>query len=81
VLALGVAHRLEDRLDGERAVGGDQVGDLVRLGQRLAVGHDVADQPDLLGLRRQDVPAGEQQVGGDRCRGSAGERTAEPPIG
>ena len=35
VLALGVAHRPEDRLDRERAVGGDQVGDLVRLLQRL----------------------------------------------
>ncbi len=54
VLALGVAHRLEDGLDGERAVGGDQVGDLVRLGQRLAVGHDVADQAELLGLGGQD---------------------------
>ena len=44
VHALGVADRLQDRLHGERAVGGDHLGDLERLVQRLAVGHDVADQ-------------------------------------
>ena len=55
VLALGVAHRLEDRLDGERAVGGDHVGELVGLGERLAVRDDVADEPELLGLGRERV--------------------------
>ena len=86
MLALGVADRLEHRLDGERAVGGDQVGDLVRLRQRLAVGYDVPDQADLLGLRRLDVPAGEQQVGRDRVGDLAGEpdrgaaQRVEPPL-
>ena len=55
MLALGVAHGLQDRLDRERAVGGDQVGDLVGLGQRLAVGDDVPDQAELLGLGGLDV--------------------------
>ena len=36
-------------------------------------GHDVADQADLLGLGRQDRPAGEQQLGGDRVRDLPGE--------
>ena len=62
------------------------VGDLVGLGQRLAVRDDVADQPDLLGLRGQDVPAGQQQVGGDRVRDLAGQpdrgaaQRVEPPA-
>src|SRR6478735_6470758 len=50
VLALRVPDRPEHGLDGEGAVRGDQVRDLVGLRQRLPVAYDVADQPDLLGL-------------------------------
>ena len=52
---LGLGHRLglaeggEDALDRERAVAGDALGDLPRLGERLAVGHDVVDEAELVG--------------------------------
>ena len=47
VQALAVADRAQHGLDGERPVGRDQPGDLVGLLQRLAVGHDVADQAEV----------------------------------
>ena len=65
---LGLVQGLQDRLDRERAVGGDRRGDLARLVECLAVGHDVADQADLLGLGREDVLAGEEDVGRHRVR-------------
>ena len=37
-----------------------------RLGQRLAVGHDVVDEADLVGASGGDVVAAEQHLGGDR---------------
>ena len=64
--ALGLPDGAQDRLHRQRPVVGDHVGDLERLGQRVAVGHDVADQADLLGLGSGDVPSGQQQIGGNR---------------
>ena len=49
----------------------DHLGDLQRLLQRLAVGHHMADQPVLQSLGRGDVPAGQQQIAGDRVRNLA----------
>ena len=46
------ADRLQHGLYRERAVGRDQPGELVCLRQGLAVGDDVADQAELLRLRR-----------------------------
>ena len=50
--ALGLAHRTLDGLDGQRPVGADHLRDLQGLVERRAVGHDPADEPDLLGLLR-----------------------------
>src|SRR5262245_29502071 len=44
--AVGLVQRARERLDGEGAVLADHRGDLARLGERLAVGHDVAHQAD-----------------------------------
>ena len=52
---LGLAQRAQDRFDRERPVGADHRRDLARLRERLAVGHDVADESELLGLGRGDV--------------------------
>ena len=64
---------LQHGLDGEGAVGGDLVGELPGLGERLAVGDDVADEADLLGLGGGHLAAGEEQLGGDRVRDLAAE--------
>src|SRR4051812_42332896 len=53
---LGRTYRALDGLDGERSVGPDHRRDLERLVERLAVGDDVADEPDLLGLLRRHRP-------------------------
>jgi hypothetical protein len=45
VQALGLADRPQDRLHGERAVGAITSAISSAFGQRLAVGHDVTDQP------------------------------------
>ena len=68
---LGVVQRLDDGLDRQRPVGRDRRRDLTRLVEGVTVGHDVADQPDLLGLWRQDVLAGQQDVGRHRVRNLA----------
>ena len=51
--ALGLTQRSQHGLHRQRARWRDPVGDLARLVERLAVGHDVADEPDLLGLGRR----------------------------
>src|SRR5262245_46127871 len=56
--ALGVPDRGRDRLDGYRAIGGNQVRDLQGLRQRLPVVDDIADEPDPQSLAGRDVPAG-----------------------
>ena len=66
--ALGLPHRGEDRAHGDRAVRGDRVGDLERLGQRLPVRHDMADEPDRGRLGRANVPPGQQQIRRQRVR-------------
>src|SRR5262245_7677594 len=59
---VALVQRARDRLDRERAVRANHLGDLARLRERLPVGHDVPDQADLLRLRRADVLAREQDV-------------------
>ena len=80
-----LAQAPQDGLDGERAVGGDLIGQLPGLGERLPVGHDVADEADLLGLRRRHLAARQQQLGRDRvgdlpseADGAAAQREEAP---
>jgi hypothetical protein len=56
------ADGLQHRLDRQRAVPPDLGGDLPSPLESLAVGHHVADQPELLGFGRGDVLAGEQYL-------------------
>jgi hypothetical protein len=63
---LGLVQRLEDGFHREGAVRGDRRRDLLRPLECLAVGHHVADEPDLPRLRGEDVLAGQQDVGRDR---------------
>ena len=64
--ALGLVDRAQDGLHRQWPVGRDHLGDLECLVQRLAVGHDVTDQSHLECLGGGDVPAGQQQLAGDR---------------
>ena len=66
--AFGVVQRLQDRFDGQRPVAGDDLGDLARLGQRLPVGHHVADEADLFRFGGGEMASGQQDVGSDRVR-------------
>ncbi len=76
--ALGQALRrpqgAQHRLHRDRPVRRDRLRDLAGPVQRGAVGHDLADEPDLLGLGREQVPTGQQDVGGDRV----GDLAAQP---
>lgn len=71
---LGAAERGEDRLHRERAVLGDARGDLLRLRQRLTVGHDVIDEPELVGSAGGEILTREQHLGGD----GVGDLAAQP---
>jgi hypothetical protein len=59
--SLGLRHRGLDRPNGDRAVRGDQRGDLERPGAHLPVGPDMADEPGRQCFGRADVPPGQQQ--------------------
>src|SRR5699024_8671570 len=65
--------RAQDRLHSEWAVRGDRVGDLQGTVECFTVLGDVADQPDLLRFCCVNVPAGQQDVCGDRVGDLAGE--------
>ncbi|SHP22727.1 Uncharacterised protein [Mycobacteroides abscessus subsp. abscessus] len=71
--AFRIADGLEDRLDRERPVAGDHIGQFQRLLQGLTVRNDMSDESDVLGLRGLDVSAGQQDVAGDRVRDLAGQ--------
>ncbi len=71
--AVGLVQRAQDRLDGEGSVLADRRGDLLGLGECLAVGHDVTDQPDVGRLPCGDVFAGQQDLRGVRV----GDLTAQ----
>src|SRR5262245_49994615 len=66
LLAQGVAgqHRGLDAADRQRAVGRDAIGELPGPGQRLAVRHDVPDEPDLAGSLATHGLAGEHHLHG-----------------
>ena len=81
VHALRFADGLENRLDRQRPVVVDHVGDLERLLECGAVGDDVPDQPVRQGLRGGDVAAVSSMSQAIVYGIWRGSRTAEPPIG
>ncbi|OLT31195.1 hypothetical protein BJF84_04160 [Rhodococcus sp. CUA-806] len=76
--AFGIADRAQDGLYGEGAVRGDHLRQFQRFGQCLPVGYDVADEPDLFGFGGANVPAGQQDVGGDGVRNLADQSHGRP---
>src|SRR4029453_14922574 len=60
--AVGLVQRAEHGLDSERPILADHLRDLARPGERLAVWHHVADEPDRERLARREVPAGQQDL-------------------
>jgi hypothetical protein len=77
----GLADHGHDRLDRERAVLGDPLRDLARLGERLSVGHHVTDEAEIVGAPRRDRGARDEHLDRDVYGIWRGRRTVEPAIG
>src|SRR5688572_19030357 len=66
IAAVDLAQHAHEGTDRLRRVRRDVGGELLRLGERVALRHEPADEPERERLARGHVAAGEKDLGGER---------------